>query len=676
MPKSKKLTPEEKEQRNKNQCERSLALENALFSFDADNIKKCFAENGNIEFTAEALGFACRFCGLEYVKTLIKYGAGFEFKCNYELYVQFKCFNYATMTKSDYRLMLLGVDSDVSPLSGNVKAKGVFMKKKITLENGKTIDMLPFNERLEIVKYLDKNADKSNFDKNMLYYYSILADDNEMRTALKDMGAALPDNVKAALTVGDTKGIWQRFCETADKMTNEQFITVSGRLAEELNSGFYYSEYLLKHAPDKLTNPETLKVIMERFDRSKMNQTSVMKAIINADNVQALEITEKYGWLKQPKKRDDMIDYAVSNQKTECSAYLLDFKNRTADLAAEREKAEKKEERELNAAPDSVTALKKIWSYKKRDDGTLAITSYKGISTAPVVPEYIGKSKVTAIGIKAFSPCASRMTDQIEETRKSITSVKLPDTIKIIEDSAFELCGSLKEIKLPNSIFHIGDGAFARCGALKNIVIPESAVSLGNMVFRKCYSLERAEILSKPSMLPYGMFRECTALKEIVIAEGTEKIGAQAFVMCESLETVTIPKGVKEIGDLSFNGRSLKNVEIQADLELMSDISFYSPVLEEIKITGSVKRLYLANCNPIIKSLTFPEGLETIDIPENAELELALESVTLPRSFKEVIKHKEDHMKHTLPTAMFYVPDSSFAEEFCKKRGYRYTVIK
>ena len=37
--------------------------------------------------------------------------------------------------------------------------------------------------------------------------------------------------------------------------------------------------------------------------------------------------------------------------------------------------------RELNASPDSVSELKKIWSYIKREDGTLVITSYKGDKT-------------------------------------------------------------------------------------------------------------------------------------------------------------------------------------------------------------------------------------------------------------------------------------------------------
>lgn len=60
--------------------------------------------------------------------------------------------------------------------------------------------------------------------------------------------------------------------------------------------------------------------------------------------------------------------------------------------------------RELNANPNSVAELKKVWGYEKREDGTMIITRYKGTNTEIDVPEKIGNSVVTAIGDWAFSP--------------------------------------------------------------------------------------------------------------------------------------------------------------------------------------------------------------------------------------------------------------------------------
>ncbi len=62
---------------------------------------------------------------------------------------------------------------------------------------------------------------------------------------------------------------------------------------------------------------------------------------------------------------DRLLAGTVGDEQTECSAWLLEFKNRTADFAAERDRAEKRMMRELNANPNSVTELKKIWGYEK-----------------------------------------------------------------------------------------------------------------------------------------------------------------------------------------------------------------------------------------------------------------------------------------------------------------------
>lgn len=59
---------------------------------------------------------------------------------------------------------------------------------------------------------------------------------------------------------------------------------------------------------------------------------------------------------------------------------------------------QKKLMRAFSMTSDSVTALRKLWSYEKGEDGTLTITNYKGKESVVVVPERIGKNIVTAIG--------------------------------------------------------------------------------------------------------------------------------------------------------------------------------------------------------------------------------------------------------------------------------------
>ena len=54
-------------------------LEEAVLSNDLETVKSLFKEYGNFEFTARALGLACRYAGLEMVELLIKNKSTFEY---------------------------------------------------------------------------------------------------------------------------------------------------------------------------------------------------------------------------------------------------------------------------------------------------------------------------------------------------------------------------------------------------------------------------------------------------------------------------------------------------------------------------------------------------------------------------------------------------------------------
>ncbi|MDE6726445.1 MAG: leucine-rich repeat domain-containing protein, partial [Oscillospiraceae bacterium] len=274
---------------------------------------------------------------------------------------------------------------------------------------------------------------------------------------------------------------------------------------------------------DKLYSFENLEFYSNNFDVPKVNKTDIMKNAINKNNASGLEFAVRDGWLKAPKKRDEMIAYAAEKKSAECSAYLLDFKNRTADLAAEQVKAEKKLERELNAAPDSVAMLKQIWSYKKREDGTIIITNYKGTQTKITVPAKIGKSAVTAIGKEAFSPFHDRVCGN-RGFFKTITEITLPDGIVEIGERAFDECHALRAVNIPEGVAEIKSHTFADCFALENIVIPSSVKIIGDFAF-------------------FG----CESLKTLVIPEGVERIGKLATCQCRALETVELPRSLKAV---------------------------------------------------------------------------------------------------------------------------------
>lgn len=321
------------------------------------------------------------------------------------------------------------------------------------------------------------------------------------------------------------------FCVKMQKAEEESFIETARRFRQELDAPMlYFKSVFGSNVPKYIKSTSLLKCIIDCFDTSQINKKKLMEYFIDSDRTDLLEVCINGGWLSQPKKRDELIGYANAKEKPECTTLMLDFKNRTADLESERAKEEKKVQRALNAAPDSVAALKELWSFKKREDGSIIITGYKGLRTEVVVPEKIGKNTVTAIDDSAFCPFARRVTPEAARVREAITSITLPDTVNTIGRGVFWNCKSLESVNIPEGVERIRENAFAECHSLKKIVIPSTVKALDRRAFYYCDSLRFIEI-----------------------PEGAESLGDAVFAHCHELMAVVLPQSLKSIGHHIFD---------------------------------------------------------------------------------------------------------------------------
>ena len=80
---------------------------------------------------------------------------------------------------------------------------------------------------------------------------------------------------------------------------------------------------------------------------------------------------------------------------------------------------------------------------------------------------------VTAIGKNAFSTTA-------------ITNLKIPDSVTLIGQSAFEFCMGLKVITIGNGVKTIGDYAFQNCSYLDSVYISRGVETIGYRAFYRC----------------------------------------------------------------------------------------------------------------------------------------------------------------------------------------------
>lgn len=149
-------------------------------------------------------------------------------------------------------------------------------------------------------------------------------------------------------------------------------------------------------------------------------------------------------------------------------------------------------------------------------------------SGAVVIPETVSHNNhdysVTAIGKLAF------YADPESLEGNGMTSIKIPNSVKIIKQYAFENCRNLASVLFGNSVAIIDDRAFLNCSGLINIELPMTVISIGNFAFSDC------------------------GLTSIDIPNSVTSIGSFAFSYCRGLTSVTIPNSVTSIGNDAFLG--------------------------------------------------------------------------------------------------------------------------
>ncbi len=533
-----------------------------------------------------------------------------------------------------------------------------------------------------IDEYIDEYwSEAAKADK---LYRAIRLNDLAQAERLRAEGVGLSEHIKGMLRNGGgnlvAKGNeyamdWYDFICGFGNYEPDELVSVFENLRRELGEPIHYSDAIRTNLHEMLDH-KIFKSLLNCFDNKKMPKKWILRELVDKDDAECLAMTAERGWLRLAKQREEIIAYSREKNSTECTAFLLDFKNRTVDLAAEREKAEKKAERELNAAPDSVTALRMLWSWKMREDGTLIITGYKGNSTEITVPEKIGKETVTAIGKFAFSPYA-KVSREVGEFRKTITKVTLPETITEICDDAFCGCGKLESVNIPGTVTEIGAFAFDFCRDLKEIDLPNGITEIRDEVFSGCKSLKSVNIPEGVKSIGACAFDGCESLEEIALPKDLNKIGKSAFVRCSRLKSVELPAVLKELSDDCFFGCvMLRSVNIPSGVTVIPQQAFCDcKDLERIEIPSTVEKIgsgAFSQCKSL-KTVVVPEGVQEIGNMAFAYND-SLTRVELPRSLAKIANYTQ---KGVPPKTIFDGSDNvtavvypkSYAEKYCKRNG-------
>lgn len=260
--------------------------------------------------------------------------------------------------------------------------------------------------------------------------------------------------------------------------------------------------------------------------------------------------------------------------------------------------------------------------------------------------------------------------------KETLTSLILPDKLKIIGGRAFQDCYNLSgsliipegveeigigsflscsnlsgSLSLPSSLKRIGgvkglmanyDGAFCRCGFTCELILPENLEVIGTGTFMDCKNLYGALRLPENlKQLGDEAFLGCENLKgDLEIPQNVTTIPNQCFDGCWFGGTLNLHDGISTIGKSAFANCGFRGeLKLPKKLEVISQYSFYnddfSGTLVIPKGVISLGDKCFAYNWRLMGTVEIPEGVLTIGAGAFAQCR-SLEGVIFPESLENI----------------------------------------
>ncbi len=189
-----------------------------------------------------------------------------------------------------------------------------------------------------------------------------------------------------------------------------------------------------------------------------------------------------------------------------------------------------------DALTDTATGL----VYEKAS-GEATVTGYTGAGGHVAIPATLDGYSVTVVGVLAFN------------NKDTITSVAIPDSVRLIDRFAFFDCDALPSITIPDSVQSIGGHAFQDCGKLESVEIGAGVTTIGSQAFLNCEVLLSITIPDSVRHLGNQVFQHCTALEAVYFEGNAPSLGG-TLVFYNAPVTIYYLPGTSGWGSM-FGGR-------------------------------------------------------------------------------------------------------------------------
>ena len=159
----------------------------------------------------------------------------------------------------------------------------------------------------------------------------------------------------------------------------------------------------------------------------------------------------------------------------------------------------------------------------------------------------------------------------------------IPDTVKVVKDSAFMFCYDITSINIPSSVTEIGINAMLGCNNLESISVdeknkeyssadgvlfdinkeilyqypvgnkrksysvPDSVTEIDTSAFQNSDNLEAVEFGKNVECIDDLAFYDCDKLNNVVLCDSVDTIGYSAFSLCANLFNITFPDNITTV---------------------------------------------------------------------------------------------------------------------------------
>lgn len=291
---------------------------------------------------------------------------------------------------------------------------------------------------------------------------------------------------------------------------------------------------------------------------------------------------------------------------------------------------------------------------------------------------YIPNS-VDAIGVYAFYAC-SGLEQIIVDAGNSYYDSR-NNCNAIMRSSSNELIAGCKNTIIPNNTYSICNGAFWNCtGLTGSLILPNSVKIIEDLAFNNCRNITSLQLSDSINYIGYAAFEGCRSISGSLLMPNTiSYIGERAFSGCWELNVVSFPNSLDSIGERAFTGCNLTSIYIPCSVIFIGEAAFSGCDGLESIIVDTANIVYDSryNCNAIIKTSTneLIAGCDNTITPNNvlsigagafAYCTGLIDTLVLPNSIQTIKEQAFYHTNNwwngrlTIPSSVIAIEEGAF----------------